>query len=101
MNRGETAKFEVERFRIRDDRVKKINALLEQGKEVGLLDAGNPCLFGPSHWYVEQFDPEDVVIIPGMGCDAAAMAVLGKSTIPAHDVRFVVQTAPFFLMDWG
>jgi precorrin-4 methylase len=101
LSKAETAKFEVERFRIRDKRVKEINALLDQGKEVGLLDSGNPCLFGPSHWYVEQFDPQDVVIIPGMGCDAAAMAVLGKSTIPAHDTRFIVQTAPFFLMDWG
>jgi precorrin-4 methylase len=101
LNKDETARFEVERFRIRDERVKEINALLKQGKEVGLLDSGNPCLFGPSHWYVEQLDPQDVVIIPGMGCDAAAMAVLGKSAIPAHDTRFVVQTAPFFLMDWG
>ncbi len=65
-----------------------------------MLDSGNPCLFGPSHWYVEQFNPQDMVIIPGMGCDAAAMAALGKSTIPAHDVRFVMQTAPFFLMGW-
>jgi precorrin-4 methylase len=101
LSKEETTKFEVERYRIRDQRVKEINTLLEQGKEVGLLDSGNPCLFGPSHWYVEQFDPGDVVIIPGMGCDAAAMAALGKSTIPAHDTRFVMQTAPMFLMDWG
>jgi precorrin-4 methylase len=101
LGKEETARFEAERYRIRDERVKEINVLLKQGKEVGLLDSGNPCLFGPSHWYVEQFDPEDVVIIPGMGCDAAAMAALGKSTIPAHNTRFVLQTAPFFLMDWG
>ena len=62
------------------------------------MDSGNPCLFGPSHWYVERFDPSDVVIIPGMGCDAAAMAALKKSVIPAHDSRMVIQTAPFFLM---
>ena len=40
------------------------------------------------------------VIIPGMGCDAAAMAALGKSTIPAHVTRFVLQTSPFSLMGW-
>jgi hypothetical protein len=44
--------------------------VLAQGKNVGLLDLGNPCLFGPSHWHVEYFDPEDLVIIPGMGCVA-------------------------------
>jgi precorrin-4 methylase len=100
LNKEEMAGFKVERFRIRDERVKKINALLSEGKDVGLLDSGNPCLYGPSHWYIEQFDAQDVVIIPGMGCDAAAMAALGKSTIPAHDTRLVIQTAPFSLMGW-
>ncbi len=101
LGKEELPKFEKERIRLRNERVEKIKALLAQGKDVGLLDSGNPCLFGPSHWYAEELDPADVVIIPGMGCDAAAMAALGKSTIPAHDVRFVMQTAPFFLMGWG
>ena len=101
LSKEELAKFKVERFRIRDERVRQMKGLLAEGKDVGLLDCGNPCLYGPSHWYVETFDPQDVVIIPGMGCDAAAMAALGKSTIPAHDTRFVMQTAPFSLMGWG
>lgn len=101
LSKEEMAKFKVERFRLRDERVEKIKAVLAQGKDVGLLDSGNPCLFGPSHWYVEQFNPEDVVIIPGMGCDAAAMAALGKSTMPAHGNRFVMQTAPRFLIGWN
>ena len=101
LSKEELVKFKVERFRIRDERVEQIKRLLAEGKDVGLLDFGNPCLYGPSHWYVETFDPADVVIIPGMGCDAAAMAALGKSTIPAHDTRFVIQTAPFSLMGWG
>ncbi|MDL2122863.1 MAG: SAM-dependent methyltransferase [Deltaproteobacteria bacterium] len=100
LSKEELAMFKVERFRIRDERVKKINALLAEGKDVGLLDSGNPCLYGPSHWYIEPFQPQDVIIIPGMGCDAAAMAALGKSTIPAHDTRLVIQTAPFSLMGW-
>lgn len=100
LNKEDLAKFKVERFRIRDERVKKINALLAEGKDVGLLDSGNPCLYGPSHWYIEPFQSQDVIIIPGMGCDAAAMAALGKSTIPAHDSRLVIQTAPFSLMGW-
>jgi precorrin-4 methylase len=101
LNQEELAQFKVEHFRLRDERVEKIKALLAKGKDVGLLDSGNPCLFGPSHWYVEQFKSEDVVIIPGMGSDAAAMAALGRSTIPSHDTRFVMQTAPMFLMDWA
>ncbi len=101
LSKDEMAKFKVERFRIRNERAKKINGLLAEGKDIGLLDGGNPCLYGPSHWYVEDLDPQDLVIIPGMGCDAAAMAALGKSAIPAHDTRFVIQTAPFSLMGWS
>ena len=99
LNKEERAKFEVERFKGRDRNVARIKEALAKGKNVGLLDSGNPCLFGPSHWYVEHFDPNDVVIIPGMGCDAAAMAALKRSTIPAHGTKFVVQTAPMFLME--
>jgi precorrin-4 methylase len=101
LNKEELAQFKVERFRIRDERVAQFKHLLTEGKDIGLLDSGNPCLYGPSHWYAEQLDSEDLVIIPGMGCDAAAMAALGKSTIPAYDTHFVIQTAPFSLTGWG
>lgn len=99
LNQQEMAQFRVERFKVRDRNLARIKKLLAQGKDVGLLDSGNPCLFGPSHWYVEQMDPSEVVIIPGMGCAAAAMAALKRSVIPAHGVRFLVQSAPFFLLD--
>jgi len=97
LNPAERLEFVRERNLKIEDRVRQIKSHLENGKDVGLLDSGNPCLFAPCHWYVEQFDPEDVVIIPGMGSDAAAMAALGKSVIPAYNSRFVIQTSPFYL----
>lgn len=100
LDKSELAAFEKECFRLRDERVKKIKQLLSEGKDVGLLDAGNPCIFGPSHWYIEQFAPEDLWIIPGVGADAAGLAALGKSIMPAHTTRFVVLTAPFFLLGY-
>ena len=99
LNKDEIDKFQVKRFSLRDERVNRIKELLTQGKDVALLDSGNPCFFGPSHWYVEQFDEQDIVIIPGMGCEAAALAALGKSIIPSYDARFVMQTAPLYMMD--
>jgi precorrin-4 methylase len=94
-------KFRAERFYLRDKRVDEIKKLLDQGIDVGLLDNGNPCLFGPSQMFSEQFDPQDVVIIPGMSSDAAAMAVLGKSLIPAFDARMVVQSSPMLMLGPG
>ncbi len=72
---------------------------MANGKDVGLLDNGNPCLFAPSHWYIEHFDAQALIIIPGMESDAAAMAALGKSVIPAHDTRLVIQTSPVHLVN--
>lgn len=36
-------------------------------------------------------------IIPAVGAFSAAMAILKKSSIPAYNTRFVIQTPPFFL----
>jgi len=91
--------FIQERSRLIESRVGLIRGLLEKGKNVGLLDSGNPLLFAPGNWYLEKFAPQDVVIIPGMGSDAAAMAALGKSVLPANDARFILQSSPFYLMD--
>lgn len=91
------AAFEAERERLVEERVTRIRALLEEGKDVGMVDIGNPSLYGPAHFYLERLADDEVVIIPGMGSDAAAMAVLGKSALPAFDSRFLIQSAPFSL----
>jgi len=59
-----------------------------------------PCFYILCHWFVEGFDPANVEIIPGVGAFSAAMAALKKSSIPAFDARFVLQTAPAFLFDF-
>jgi precorrin-4 methylase len=93
--------FKAERFKIREEKVRLIKEKLDQGKTVALLDSGDPCTFGPSHWFIEGFKPEQVEIIPGVGAFPAAMAALKKSSIPAHDTCFVMLTAPYFLPGGG
>ncbi len=88
-------KFKAHRAKLTAQRLKRINAFLAQGRNLGMLEGGNPCVFSSSHWYLERMDPKDVVIIPGMGSAAAAMAALGKSAIPAHGEHFLLQSAPF------
>lgn len=75
--------------------------MLDKGLDVGLLDFGNPCLFGPGHWYVEHLRPQEVIVIPGMGAESAALAALKASAMPAHGARFLVQSAPFFMNGQG
>lgn len=93
--------FKTERERITKERLARINAFLAQGKNLGMMEGGNPCLFSSAHWYTERMDPKDVVFIPGMSSGDAAMAALGKSVIPAHGSRFLLQSAPFVITDDG
>ena len=96
----ELVSFRKARFHLRDKRVNIINDHLLKGKNIGLLESGDQNLFGPSHWYIEQLDYNQITIIPGIGAAAIALATLGKSIIPAYDTRFVMQTAPIYLRDW-
>lgn len=86
-----------ERIRFWDETVVRIKSEMARGKTVAVLDSGDPCVFGPSHRIIEGFEPDEVEIIPGLGCFQAAMAALKKSSIPAYDTRFVMLTAPSFL----
>jgi precorrin-4 methylase len=90
--------YREERIKYWDKTVVKIKNEMAKGKTVALLDSGDPCVFGPSHRIIEGFDPDEVEIIPGLGCFQASMAALKKSSIPAYDTRFVMLTAPFFLL---
>jgi precorrin-4 methylase len=98
LNREDMIEFIRKRPQIIKQRVSKIREHMAEGKNIGLLDSGNPLLYGPSNWYSEHFESMEIVIIPGMGSDAAAMAALGKSVLPAHDTQFVIQTSPLGLM---
>jgi precorrin-4 methylase len=97
LSQGQMAAFEAERERIIEERVGRIRAHLQRGEDVGMIDIGNPSLYGPAHFYLERMAEDEVIILPGMGSDAAAMAVLGKSALPAFDSRFLIQSAPFSL----
>ncbi len=81
--------------------LEQIKQWLDQGHDVGLLDFGDPCLFGPGHNYAEQLKPQEVIIIPGMGAAAAGLAALKASILPAHEARFLLQAAPFVLTGHG
>lgn len=97
----ESKLFRRHRAQMQEQHLGEIRTLLERGKDVALLEFGNPCLFGPGQIYAEQLKPQEVIIIPGMGADAAALAALGASILPAHEARFLLQAAPFVLSGQG
>lgn len=92
-------KYKQERDRLTKERITIINDYLAQGKDLAMLEGGNPMVFSSSHWYAERLDSKDLVFIPGMGSAAAAMAAVGKSVIPAYGARFLLQSSPFTITD--
>jgi uroporphyrin-III C-methyltransferase len=78
----------------RDAFVKQMRALLAQGKNVVLLDGGDPTIYSRAYWLLEGLPLDQVEIIPGVGAYTAAMAALKKAST-GGGARFVAQTAPF------
>jgi precorrin-4 methylase len=75
------AKPELEAF------VQTVTQAVHAGKNVCLLEGGDPCIFGPYIWTVEVLQDLDPVIIPGVSCLNAANAALQKGLtfgIAAH-----------------
>jgi precorrin-4 methylase len=80
--------------RQRDDNVNKIKALLAQGKNVVLLDGGDPTVYSRGFWLLEGLNPAQVEIVPGVGAMSASLAGLKKCSTGAG-ARYVALTAPF------
>ena len=98
LREAEKKKWRIYRLKRREEIASKIKEKVMEGKKVALLDSGDPCVFGPSHWFLEEFKEDEVEIVPGVSAFNAASAALKKSMIPAYDTRFVMLTAPFFLL---
>jgi precorrin-4 methylase len=70
---------------------------IKNGKTVAMLDGGDPCVYGPSlYWLLKGFDDQHFEIIPGMSAFNAASAAL-KRPMTGENTQFVMLTAPFSL----
>ncbi|MBI9083679.1 MAG: hypothetical protein JEZ11_08770 [Desulfobacterales bacterium] len=84
------AGIEKGRKKVQDFIRDKINA----GKTVVIMDGGDPCVYGPTLYYLlKGFDPDLFEVVPGMGAFNAASAALKQSLTPDGE-RFILLTAP-------
>lgn len=84
----------AQKSRERDEYVKNIKAMLAQGKNIVLLDGGDPTVYPRGFWLLEGLSDDQIEIVPGIGAMTASMAALKRSSTGAG-ARYVVQTAPF------
>jgi len=63
-------------------------------KTVVMLDSGDPCVYGPSlYWLLKGFDHRYLEVIPGISAFNAASAALKRAMI-GEGINFVMLTAP-------
>jgi uroporphyrin-III C-methyltransferase len=77
-----------------DEYVGKLKGLLAQGKNIVVLDYGDPTVFSKFFfWLLESLPDDQVEVVPGVGAIGASFAALKKACTGAN-ARFVLQSAP-------
>ena len=67
---------------------------INRKKTVVMLDSGDPCVYGPSlYWLLKGFDHKYLEVIPGISAFNAASSAL-KKTMTGEGINFVMLTAP-------
>ena len=82
-----------ERRKRRAELVSEIRSQIAKGKTVSVLDSGDPLIYGPMAWYLEEFKDLNPIVVPGVSCFNAANAALRKSITSGKETRSVVLTS--------
>ena len=97
------SEFEGEKRRECEEITKKRNEFIglvreavAAGKTVAMLDGGDPLVYGPCAWALEEFEDLDPVVVPGVSCFNAGNAVLRRGVTTSDHTKSVILTAA----DW-
>ncbi len=83
--------------RKRREFAKLVRDAVTQGKTVAVLDSGDPLIYGPSAWCLEEFEDLDPEVVPGLSCFNAANAALCRGITTSDRTKSVILTAA----DWA
>ena len=75
--------------------VAELRQALEAGKVVVVLSKGDPLIYGPHAWYLDEFQDVQPVVVPGLSSFNAANAALGRNVTAGKQTRSVILTAGF------
>jgi precorrin-4 methylase len=82
--------------RRRNEFIRIIRQAIDQRKTVAILDSGDPLVYGPYAWCLEEFEDLDPVVVPGLSCFNAANAALRRGITIGENTKSVILTAT----DW-
>ncbi len=80
----------------RNEFIAKVREAVSQGKTVAIVDSGDPLIYGPWAWCLEEFEDLRPVVVPGVSCFNAANAALGRGVTNGEHTKSVILTAA----DW-
>jgi precorrin-4/cobalt-precorrin-4 C11-methyltransferase len=93
---GEERRECEEITRKRNEFIAKVRRAIEQGETVAVLDTGDPLIYGPSEWCLEEFEDLNPVVVPGLSSFNAANAALRRGIATSEHTKSVILTAA----DW-
>ncbi len=76
----------------RNKLIKKIRKAIREGKTVAVLGGGDPFIYGPSVWFLEEFADLDPVAVPGLSSFNAANAAIAKTVTSSKPTKSVILT---------
>ena len=73
-----------------------VRRAISEGKTVAVVDSGDPLIYGPWAWCLEEFEDLDPVVIPGVSCFNAGNAALCRGITTSENTKSVILSAA----DW-
>jgi precorrin-4/cobalt-precorrin-4 C11-methyltransferase len=67
-----------------------------KGKTVAIVDSGDPLIYGPWAWCLEEFEDLGPVVVPGVSCFNAGNAALRRGITTSENTKSVILSAA----DW-
>jgi precorrin-4/cobalt-precorrin-4 C11-methyltransferase len=80
----------------RNEFIAKVRGAVREGKTVAILDNGDPLIYGPWAWCLEEFEDLRPVVVPGVSCFNAANAALRRGITNSDRTKSVILSAA----DW-
>jgi precorrin-4/cobalt-precorrin-4 C11-methyltransferase len=76
--------------------IAKVRAAIAEGDTIAILDGGDPMIYGPWEWCLEEFEDLRPIVVPGVSSFNAGNAALGKGVTTSDKTKAVILTST----DW-
>jgi precorrin-4/cobalt-precorrin-4 C11-methyltransferase len=80
----------------RNEFIGLVRRAVGEGKMVAIVDSGDPLIYGPWAWCLEEFEDLAPIVVPGLSCFNAGNAALRRGITTSENTKSVILTAA----DW-